>query len=159
MKFQLYRAIPVLMAMLAFPAVAQFEVNPDHFDGSAAENPRISNARGRAEIKQQLAAQQARLTGYRKQIEKQVALVEEARQMLISPAVNTDRADATIALQARQRDLAALRQTLAGAIRYTKARIAAFKTELNAPAAAAPAIHPAIRSSGQSGGALAAMVR
>jgi hypothetical protein len=129
MKLRFYGAIPVLMATLALPAVAQFEVSPDHFDDNPAENPRISNSHSHAVIEQQLATHQARLTGYHKQIKAQVALVEEARQKLNSLAENTERAGANIAFQARQRDLQALRRSLAGPIRYAKATIAALKTE------------------------------
>jgi hypothetical protein len=42
MKLRLYRAIPVLMAMLALPAAAQFEISPDH-----VETPKIQQAANR----------------------------------------------------------------------------------------------------------------
>jgi hypothetical protein len=132
MKFRRYGAIPVLMAMLALPAVAQFEISPDHLDGRPAENPRISNPRRHAEIERQLATQQARLTTYRKQIAAQVALVEEARQMSISPAENIDKAGANIALQACHRALEASRRSLGGPIRQAEATIAALEKERNA---------------------------
>ena len=123
MKFGSYGTIPVLMATLALPAVAQFEVSPDHFDDSAAENPRISDSHRLAHIERQLATHRARLTDYHKRIKLQVALVEEARQKLNSLP------ESNIALQARQRDLEALRRSLAGPIRYAKATIAGLKTE------------------------------
>lgn len=126
---KLYGTIPVLMATLALPAVAQFEISPDHFDDNPAENPRIADSHRLAQIEQQLATHRARLTGYHKRIKAQVALVEEARQKLNSVAESTERAVANIALQARQRDLEALRRSLARPIRYAKATIAGLKTE------------------------------
>jgi chromosome segregation ATPase len=129
MKFRFYSAIPVLITALALPAVAQFEVSPDHFEDSIAEDPPIANAGSHKEIEKHLATDQARLTGYQEQIKTQVALVEAARKQLNSLVERTEKAAARIALQARQRDLEALRSSLAWPIRYAKASIAALKTE------------------------------
>jgi hypothetical protein len=121
------------MATLTVAAVAQFEISPDHFEDTIAET--ASNSRGHA-IEQQLATHQARLAGYHKQLRTQAALVEQARQKLNSLTASTERAAADVALQARQRDLDALRRYLAGPIRYAKATIAALKTERKSVATA-----------------------
>lgn len=136
MKFRFYGAISVLMAMLAIPAVAQFEVSPDHFDDNPAETPRASNSQRHATIEQQLAKHQAWLRDYHKRIKIQATLVEEARQKLNSLAEDTEREAAKIAVQARQRDLEALQRSLAGPIRYTKATISALKTQRKSVATA-----------------------
>jgi hypothetical protein len=126
MKFRFYNAILVVMAMLALPAVAQFEPSPDHFDDNPPENARISQ---RVTIQQQLSTHQATLRDCRKRIKFQAALLEQARQKVKSLGDPIEKEAAEVAVQARQKDLEALQRSLAEPIRLAKVAIASLKTE------------------------------
>lgn len=64
MKF--YRALPLAFALIALPAWAQFDVNPDHFDQQAAATATPSSPQATSVQQRQIAVEQARLNGYRK---------------------------------------------------------------------------------------------
>jgi len=121
MKF--YRALPLALALIALPAWAQFDVNPDHFDQQAAAIATASSPQA-INMQQQIAAEQARLNGYRKQIADKATEVEEAMQMLTSPAGSADEAGESIALAAQQKQLEQLKNSLAGPMMESEQRIA-----------------------------------
>lgn len=148
-KLTFYATRLLLMTLPALPALAQFEVSPDHFDEMSGASSQNSDSRRHDELRQQIAIQQARLEIYRKQIEAEAALVEEARQILIS-AGSPDGAGEIVDLYMRQKALEALRQSLAGPIREAQAVLAGLERERGSLLAGAQVPPPtAVRRSRQ----------
>jgi len=130
MKF--YRALPLALALMALPAWAQFDVNPDHFDAQPAARTMAAAPQAISLQQQQIATEQTRLNGYRKQIVDKAADVEHARQLLISPAGSADEAGESIALAVQQKQLDELKKSLAGPMQESKLRIARLQKDQNA---------------------------
>lgn len=154
-KYKFYVRMPLLVAMLAIPALAQFEVDPDHFDSPdqiverSSGHSRKATSRRQDEVRKQIASQQARLESDRKQIEVKAALVEEARQILISAGSHDGAGESVFYI--RQKELEALQQSLAAPIREAEAVLAALEGERDALVAPATQVTPsAIRRSRRS---------
>ena len=130
MKF--YRALPLALALMTLPAWAQFDVTPDHFDEQTAVAARAAAPQAMSMQQQQIAAEQARLNGYHKQIADKAAQVEQARQVLTSPTGSADEAGESIALAAQQKQLNNLKKSLAGPMRESELRMARLQKDQNA---------------------------
>lgn len=128
----LYRALPLALAFITLPAWAQFDVAPDHFDLQAAAAASAAAPQAMSVHQQQIAAEQARLDGYRKQIAEKAVQVEQARQVLISPAGSADEAGESIALAAQQKQLDHLKKSLAEPMHESELRIVQLQKDQNA---------------------------
>jgi len=127
----------VFLAMAIVPAVAQFEIAPDHFGDSPSKNEDAADSIPSAALKQQIAEQSSLLADYRRQIQAQAALVEEARQLLISPEGSADEGGESIALTISEKKLQALQRLLEGPIRVAEANLASLETRQSALMASA----------------------
>lgn len=133
-----YRALPLALALMVFPAWAQFDVSPDHFDAQATTRASAAPPYAMSMQQQKIAAEQARLNDYRKQIADKAAEVEQARQVLISPAGTADEAGESIALAAQQKQLDEVKKSLAGPMQESELRIAQLQKDQNAVLLSSP---------------------
>jgi hypothetical protein len=117
------------LAMAAMPALAQFEISPDHFGSDQPNSEKAADSGPAAHLKQQIAEQISLLAGYRSQIETQAALVEQSRQLLISPAGSADEAGESIALSVNEKRLEELKRSLADRIRVAETILAGLETK------------------------------
>src|ERR1700757_4086961 len=125
-----YIALLALAVLFSVPAAAQFEVSPDHFDEPPA-TPVQTSAAQKENARLELARARAELRKCRKQIEDKTAEVEQARQLLLSPAGSADEAGESFALAARERELKQLKKRLAGPIHDAELRIAELQRDQN----------------------------
>ena len=103
----------MFVAMATVPAVAQFEVSPDHFDEDSSNRRKVADARPQDGLKQQIAEQKALLTSYQEQIQRKTAVMDRARYDVGSSAKGADSAAARENFLRLQRELRGLRQVLA----------------------------------------------
>jgi len=103
----------MFVAMGTVPAVAQFEVSPDHFDEDSSNSRKVADARPLEGLKQQIAEQKALLASYQEQIQRKTAVMHRARYDVGSPADGADNAAARENFLRQQRELRGLRQVLA----------------------------------------------
>ena len=103
----------MFVAMATVPAVAQFEVSPDHFDEDSANGRKVADARPLEGLKQQIAEQKTLLASYQEQIQRKTAVMERARYNVGSSANAADKAAARENFLTQQRELHELRQVLA----------------------------------------------
>lgn len=104
-----YWFVGLFLAMVAAPAVAQFEVSPDHF-GDDVQKP--GSSRPAVSLQQQIGAQRALLATYRSQIKNKAALVRKAQRDLKRSAPGADDSDLKNTLVRQQRELERLRRSL-----------------------------------------------
>src|ERR1700760_3092075 len=95
-----YIAVLALAVLFSIPAAAQFEVSPDHFDDPPA-TPVQTSAAQKENARMEMASARAELKKCQKQIEDKAAEVEQARELLLSPAGSADEAGESFALAAR----------------------------------------------------------
>lgn len=103
----------MFLAMATVPAVAQFEVSPDHFDEDSSNSRKVADARPQEGLKQQIAEQRALLNSYQEQIQRKTAVMDRARYDAGSSANGADSAAAREKFLRQQRELRDLRQVLA----------------------------------------------
>ena len=72
----------LLLGMSAVPAVAQFEVSPDHFDDNSSSSQQVTHSNSVMNLKLQVAEQKKVLAGYQDQLLQKSVLVAKARQVL-----------------------------------------------------------------------------
>lgn len=138
------------LAMAIVPAVAQFEIAPDHPGDGPLKNANAADSNPAGALRQQIAEQTLLLEDYRRQIQAQAALVEEARQLLISPEGSADEAGESIALSVSEKRLQALQGFLEDPIRVAEANLALLETRRAALMAPAKDRPPAVQNaSGQ----------
>jgi hypothetical protein len=142
-----YIGLLVLAVLFSVPAVAQFEVSPDHFDDPPA-TPAQTSAAQKEHVRLQMASAQAELKKCHKQIENKAAEVEQARQLLLSPAGSADEAGESFALAARERELKQLKTSLAAPIHEAELRIAKLQRDQNAAAPPPATVATSARKSG-----------
>jgi len=145
MKLGSYRFLPWLVVFATLPAFAQFEVNPDRFDDGPSSAEAQSVSRASAELSGQIAEQQSLLASYRGKIAAEAALVEQARQRLISPEGSADEAGESIALSVSEERLEKLQRSLADPIRVAETILAGLETRQAALMASATEHPPAVR--------------
>jgi hypothetical protein len=126
-----FAAMTALLIVLAVPALAQFEVAPDHF---ADPEPSAS-----AKLQDQIFEQQTALESYQAMIAAKAKDVEEARGFLDTPGGIEDMAHAQLRAYQQERELAALRNSLAEPIRVAQAKLAELTGELTVASAEKPA--------------------
>lgn len=144
LKFKLSWYVVLFLAMAAAPALAQFEVTPDHF-GDRQTDSRNAASVNPASLQKEIAAQASLLASYHHQIADQVAVVEQSWQLLISPEGSADEAGESIALSVNQKRLAALVRYLEDPIRVAEANLASLETKQAALMAPAKDHPPAVR--------------
>ena len=128
------------------PAVAQFEVSPDHFDqvriGQTAQA-----ARAEEKLKQSITEEMALLKSYTEQIAEKERQVEDLRQQAISAGISGDGATMEIAwFRNRQEELIAFRASLAPHIEYSREVLAGLYNDLDMVQGGAGGIFGARRS-------------
>jgi hypothetical protein len=118
-KTQLVMAAMMVLCFVA-PATAQFEVSPDHFDGTPT---RVTTQAGpqQLELRPQISEQKRILDSYYSQIKIKSQEVEAIWQDLIAHGTE---AGQDLALEARQKDLERLRTALASQITTAQATLA-----------------------------------
>ena len=142
-----YIAPLALAVLFSVPAVAQFDVSPDHFDDPPATPAQASVAQ-KENIRFQMARAQAELKKCHKQIENKAAEVEQARQLLLSPTGSADEAGESFALAERERELKQLKKALAAPIHDAELRIAKLQRDQNAVASVPATTATAARKTG-----------
>ncbi len=106
------------------PAMAQFEVAPDHFDTPVTPAPAL--ARAKTELSAQIASQQGRLEALEAQVKKQAERVEESLQEAISAGIQGDCASGYVdAFRQEKKELDRLAQALTRQIEGIKANLTA----------------------------------
>jgi hypothetical protein len=124
----------LLLMMSAVPAVAQFEVSPDHFDDNPPSSRQVVNSSPAASLKLQIAGQKKLLAGYQDRLLQKSALVSKARQALEDSGSATARND----LLRQRRELRELRRSLAGPVRDAQVALARLERQQQA-------LHPSAR--------------
>lgn len=113
----------MFLAMATVPAVAQFEVSPDHFDDDSSNSRKFADARPQDALKQQIAEQKALLASYQEQIQRKTAVMHRARYDVGSSANGADSAAARENFLRQQKELRDLRQVLAKPIHDARAAL------------------------------------
>ncbi len=118
------------------PAVAQFEVSPDHFPDPPQDHL-IAATQSHSELQAKIAASQRELDGLEAQIRRQAEAVENARELAAGAGGMGDSASVFIDdyLQ-KYRDLEQLRRDLAPRIAQAQAVLDALNVELKLQLAA-----------------------
>lgn len=117
-----FAAMTALLIAFTVPALAQFEVAPDHF----ADPERSASVK----LQDQIFEQQTALESYQTTIAAKAKDVEEARAFLDTPGGIEDMANAQLRAYQQERELAALRFSLAEPIRVAQAKLAELTGEL-----------------------------
>jgi peptidoglycan hydrolase CwlO-like protein len=115
----------LFVLFFAAPALAQFEVAPDHFPSTdeLAVQPASIHA---AQREQRITEQQAVVAEYRAQIKAKIEQVVAALQGLQLPTSGTGQRDALIT---QQRELQKLLKSLASVVRGAKVTLARLQRE------------------------------
>lgn len=115
------------VAWLFVPAVAQFEISPDHFDEPSPA--KISRpVKPQTDIHSKIREQQRLLERYNAQIKAKLLEVDAAMEDLINHGNQAGRAEAC---RIHQRELEKLTKDLALPISQAQARLTSLKRELN----------------------------
>jgi hypothetical protein len=121
----------VLALAATQPAVAQFEVAPDHFDLSAKAQT-AQFAREEQKLRESIAEEQAVLEGYAIRLLEKEQQVEGLRQAAISAGINGDGAGMNIAfLRGEEQELQALRASLAPLVEFSREVLAGLHNDLD----------------------------
>lgn len=124
----------LFVLFLAAPALAQFEIEPDHPD-DADEHTSQSRT---MQLNQEIAQQQAILEDCRAQIRAKAELVDMAQQSLLLTGAEAGEAEA---LAIYQRDLEKLKKALAPIVRAAETKLAQLQGEQAQSAKLRPAEH------------------
>ena len=123
----------LLMMVSAVPAVAQFEINPDHFDDNPPSSQQTDHSVN--SLKLQIAEQKKLLASYQDQLLQKSALVAKARQALGNSSSAAARND-----YFRQRsELRELRESLAVPVHNAQLALARLERQQQAFRASARA--------------------
>jgi hypothetical protein len=129
------------------PAVAQFEVSPDHFD-QVRIVPTPQSARAEEKLKQSITEEMALLKSYTEQIAEKERQVEDLRQQAISAGISGDGAAMEIAwFRNRQEELITFRTSLAPLINYSREVLAGLYNDLDMVQGGSGSVSGARRSS------------
>jgi|GEM_PF-1539294 hypothetical protein len=113
------------------PAVAQFEVSPDHFD-NPANAPSPQAARAEQKLKQSIADEQAALDNYAGQLATKAQQVEDLRQEAIAAGINGDGADAFVSsFRNGEQELCSLQASLAQMMDFSREVLAGLHNDLD----------------------------
>ena len=116
------------LMMVAVPAVAQFEVSPDHFDDNPSSSRQSDHSNSVTGLKLKIAEQKKLLSGYQDRLQQKSALVAKARQALGS----SDSAAARNGYLRQKSELRELRQSLAGPVRNAQLALARLERQQQA---------------------------
>lgn len=135
LKARSYWFALLLLVMFSVPAVAQFEVNPDHFEDSSSSRQQVTHSNSAADLKLQIVEQKKLLASIQDRLVEKSALVAKARQALHD-------SDSTVARNdfLRQKsELRELRESLAGPARDAQLALARLERQQQA-------LRPAVRA-------------
>jgi predicted nucleic acid-binding Zn-ribbon protein len=128
MKLRSYWFLMFFLVMAVMPAVAQFEVSPDHFDDSPSNSHKSGNSTAAANLKRQIAEQKKLLASYQDRLVQKSAQVAKARQALANSGNATARND----LLTQKSELRELRQSLAAPVREAQLVLARLERQQQA---------------------------
>ena len=136
------------LAMATVPAVAQFEVSPDHFDEDSSNRRTLADVRPQDALKQQIAEQKALLASYQEQIQRKTAVVNRTGHDVGTSANGANGAAARENFLRQQRELRDLRQVLAKPIHDASVALAGLERKQHAlrPVAQARRVSPGVAS-------------
>ncbi len=125
---EIFKSAAVALCFLSLtaglPAMAQFEVAPDHFDTPVTPAPALAQAR--TELSAQIASQHRRLEALQAQLKKKAERVEELHEEAISAGIQGDGASGSIdAYRQEKKELDRLAQALTPEIEGIKANLTA----------------------------------
>ena len=120
-----YYWFTLLLMMFAVPAVAQFEVSPDHFDDNPSSSRQADHSNSVTGLRLQIAEQKKLLAGYQDRLLQKSALVAKARQSL----GNLDSAAARNDYLRQKGELRELHQSLAGPVRNAQLALARLERQ------------------------------
>lgn len=118
----------LLLMMFAVPAVAQFEVSPDHFDDNPSSSRQADHSNSVTGLKLQIAEQKKLLASYQDRLLQKSALVAKARQAL----GNSGSAAARNDYFRQKSELRELHQSLAGPVRNAQLALARLERQQQA---------------------------
>ncbi|HEY1525553.1 MAG TPA: hypothetical protein VGH51_04880 [Candidatus Angelobacter sp.] len=118
----------LLLMMFAVPAVAQFEVSPDHFDDNPSSSPQADHSNSVTSLRLQIAEQKKLLASYQDRLLQKSALVAKARQAL----GNSGSAAARNDYFRQKSELRELHQSLAGPVRNAQLALARLERQQQA---------------------------
>src|SRR6185437_16285527 len=118
----------LLLMMFAVPALAQFEVSPDHFDDNPSSSQQADHSKSVTSLRLQIAEQKKLLAGYQDQLLQKSALVTKARQAL----GNSGNAAARNEYFRQKSELRELHQSLAGPVRNAQLALARLERQRQA---------------------------
>ena len=143
--FESIRTKLLVVFLLAVPAWAQFEVNPDHFDDKNSKSVAASTA----ELQSRIEEAHACLLGYEAQLKARSQSVEETRHEASSAGIQGDGAGSYLAVYEQQRkELEVLQQSLGARIEDAQNTINALEAQLTLAATRADSPQP-LRRRGQ----------
>jgi peptidoglycan hydrolase CwlO-like protein len=126
---------------LSTPALAQFEVAPDHFPDSTQEQAQSEASKHEQELNSRISSLQSELEGYQSQIEQHAATVEAARRLADGPGGAGEFASVFIEEYLQQcRELEQVKRNLAPLIQLAQLSIRELKNELATNTRATPAL-------------------
>jgi hypothetical protein len=134
MKLRSYWFLMFFLVMAVVPAVAQFEVSPDHFDDGPSISQKLDNSSPAANLKRQIAEQKKLLASYQDRLLQKSVQVAKARQALENSGNATARND----LLRQKSELQELRQSLAGPVHHAKLVLARLERQQQALRPSAP---------------------
>jgi hypothetical protein len=118
----------LLLMMFAVPAVAQFEVSPDHFDDNPSSSRQGDHSNSVTSLKLQIAEQKKLLASYQDRLLQKPALVTKARQAFGNSGSVTARND----FLRQKSELRELRQSLADPVRDAQLALARLERQQQA---------------------------
>src|ERR1041385_5163537 len=133
LKARSYWFALLLLLMSAVPAVAQFEVNPDHFEDSSSSSQQVTHSNSAESLKLQIAEQKKVLAGYQDQLLQKSAVVAKARQALS----NSGSASARDDYFRQKSELRELRESLAVPVHNAQLTLVRLERQQHALRAAA----------------------
>jgi|GEM_PF-4361537 hypothetical protein len=118
----------VVLALLAEPAWAQFEVSPDHFESDQDSKTASTHE---TELQIQISDLQDQIGSYMANIQAKSEMVEEARQAAISAGIQGDGAGSYIeSYRLHQKQLELLQQSMTAQIELARNIIANLEARL-----------------------------
>lgn len=118
----------LLLMMSAVPAVAQFEVSPDHFDDNPSSSRQGDHSNSVTSLKLQIAEQKKLLASYQDRLLQESALVTKAREAL----ENSGSATARNNFLRQKSELRELRRSQAGPVRDAQLALARLERQQQA---------------------------
>ncbi|HEY2915486.1 MAG TPA: hypothetical protein VGK21_19120 [Candidatus Angelobacter sp.] len=141
LKARSYWFALLLLVMFSVPAVAQFEVSPDHFEDSSSSTRQVAHSNSAAnlklqDLKMQIGEQKKLLASFQDKLLQKSSLVAKARQALEDSGSAAARND----FLRQKKELRELRESLAGPVRDAQLHLARLERQQQAlrPSARVP---------------------